>query len=125
MPTAIAFRRILDQNGLFFSRAVRTGTMNLLLTAVDWRHDVDTIDIAGLAMTNSWPDLVDTLLGLFYHLYCFVPLHLKSDFSALNFHFLYVHPPVNLFFLCVIGPWGALVIFQQFLNVFFLLLFSQ
>ena len=125
MATAIAFRRVLDQDGLLLSGAVRAGTMHLLLAAVDRRHDVDAVDVAGLAMTDPGPDLVDTLLGLFDHLYCFVPFHLESDFRAFDFHFFYVHPPVDLFFLCVVGPWGALVIFEQFLNVFLFLLFAQ
>lgn len=125
MATAIAFRRVFDQDGLLLSGAVRAGTMHLLFAAVDRRHDVDAVDVAGLAMTDPGPDLVDTLLGLFDHLYCFVPFHLESDFRALDFHFFYVHPPVNLFFLCVVGPWGALVIFEQFLNVFLFFLFAQ
>ena len=97
----------------------------MLLPAIDRRHDIYAVNVAGLAVANSGPDLIHTLLGLFDHLNCFVPLLLESDFCALNLHFFDVYPPVDLLLLCVVSSWGALVILEQFLNVFLFLLLTQ
>lgn len=76
-------------------------------------------------MANAGPDLVDTFLSFLNHLDCLVPLLLKRNLCAFDFHFLDVHPTVDLLLFGVIRPWGTLVSFKQFLYVLLLLLFAH